>query len=175
MDYFLLIKINHLAGKWIAFDQFGIICADGLIFLIPLIILLVYFLSPKRKEISLIVLKIIGAIACGLLINNFIDLFYHRLRPFVEHREVFQLIKFLASPKDYSFPSYHTTIGFIMALTVLKDWKKFGIILLILALLVGVSRIFVGVHWPSDILGGIVSAILSVFIVNITVKKLWKL
>jgi undecaprenyl-diphosphatase len=85
--------------------------------------------------------------------------------------EVYQLTKFFAQTKDYSFPSYHTAGVFVLALVVLFDWRKFGIILLVPAIIVGIARVFAGVHYPSDILGGILTALISVFFINYLLSK----
>ncbi len=175
MDYLILKWINNLAGQWEGLDMFGIICADSLIFAIPLIIILVYFLSSRRKQFSLIALKIILAAGLAYLLNYLIGLVLPRQRPYLTHRNIYELIGFLASPTDLSFPSDHTAIAFVMAFSVLLRWRKFAIILLIIAALVGLSRIFAGVHWPSDVLVGIVVAGISVFVINTIFKRLWRL
>lgn len=176
MDYLILKWINQFAGKYFALDMFGIICSDFFIFLIPLIIFIFYyFIRRKRKRFGLIVIKTLSALGLALLISYLIGIFLPRSRPFLKHREIFQLTHFFASSADLSFPSDHTAIAFVIVLTVLWDWKKLGLFLLIPAFMVGLARVFVGVHWPLDILGGISVAILSVLLVKAIFKKLWKI
>lgn len=63
-------------------------------------------------------------------------------------------------PKDYSFPSGHTLSSFIAALVLLdSDWK-IGIPAAVIAVLIAFSRLYLFVHFPTDILGGIILAIL---------------
>ncbi len=56
--------------------------------------------------------------------------------------------------KDYSFPSGHTTAGFSLAATLAVHFPATGFISYFLASLVGVSRIYTGMHYPSDVLSG---------------------
>ena len=174
MDHSLCAWINSLAGRFISLDVLGIFCADFLIFIIPLLIILFYFLSRRNRLVS-VFLKIALAAALAYLIsyllNHILGIFFVRSRPFIADSAVYQLSKFWSSPQDFSFPSDHTATAFVMGLMVFLDWRKFGLILLILSLIVGLSRIFVGVHYPLDILGGILTALFSVWIVNMIFKK----
>lgn len=57
-------------------------------------------------------------------------------------------------PSDGAFPSTHTAAAFSLAITIFLHDRKVGIIFLILALSVGIARVFANVHYPIDILGG---------------------
>ncbi|MDA2935939.1 phosphatase PAP2 family protein [Patescibacteria group bacterium AH-259-L05] len=171
MDYSLLTFINSFAGKWLWLDMIGIIFSDFLIYALPLIIFGVYFFSKKRKKIGIMAVKIISAVILVALVEYITNQVVARPRPFITHNEIYQLTKFFVPPTDYSFPSGHTSLAFVMVFSVLVDWKKFGLILLIPAFLVGLSRIFVGVHYPIDIVGGIVTAILAVFVIEFLTKR----
>jgi len=175
LDHSLCLWINGLAGKFVSLDSLGIFCADFLIFIIPLFIILFYFFSRRSRLVS-IFLKIILAMALAYLVSHLLNyalgIFFVRHRPFVAYPAIYQLSKFWASPQDFSFPSDHTATVFVMGLMVFLDWRKFGIILLALASVVGLSRIFIGVHYPLDILGGIFTALFSVWIVNLIFRKI---
>ncbi|MBU4370108.1 phosphatase PAP2 family protein [Patescibacteria group bacterium] len=170
MDYNFLKWFNSFAGQWEWLDILGLICAEYLIFAIPLIIILVYFFSKNKKKILSIILKIILALALVYALNYLIGLIFTRPRPFVNNNEIYQLAKLFTKPTDFSFPSYHTATAFVFAFMVLLDWKKFGIILLITALIIGFARIFAGVHYPTDILGGIFTALVSIVLINFILK-----
>lgn len=58
--------------------------------------------------------------------------------------------------KDYSFPSGHTTAAFITAIHLLIYFPQFAIFFLLVAILVGISRIYLAVHYPSDVLVGVI-------------------
>jgi undecaprenyl-diphosphatase len=80
--------------------------------------------------------------------------------------------KLIAENADFkSFPSGHAAIFFAIATAVYLYNKKLGIWFFVVAILMGMARIFVGVHWPSDILGGAVIGIISGIIVGKIFKK----
>lgn len=98
---------------------------------------------------------VIGVVLTNLILKNVIA----RPRPFSELKELLPLIRL---PRDYSFPSGHTCASFSSALIYYKMLpKEWGITFLILASLIGFSRMYLGVHYPSDILGGIFAAVIS--------------
>jgi undecaprenyl-diphosphatase len=90
-----------------------------------------------------------------------------RVRPYDVNTAVNLLI---SKPTDWSFPSGHTTASFGAAAALLYADKKFGIAAYIIAAIIAFSRMYLYVHYPTDILGGIAVGTLSFFIV-ITVYK----
>lgn len=81
-------------------------------------------------------------------------------RPFTAHPQVRPLIP--AHP-DQSFPSDHATAAFAVALVVLAFLsRRVGVLLLICAALIAFSRVYVGVHYPGDVLGSMLVAMLGV-------------
>ena len=82
-----------------------------------------------------------------------------RIRPY----EVVEGLKLLIEPQsDFSFPSGHTcaSIGAALAMYPFLE-RKWGIPLVILAVLISLSRLYVGVHYPTDVLGGAVVGVLA--------------
>ncbi|MFA5413088.1 MAG: phosphatase PAP2 family protein [Patescibacteria group bacterium] len=168
MDFYLFQLINNFAGKWWPLDWFGIFCAEYLIFAMAFVIIAwTIFNKNNRRADTVIILEIILAAFFSYLTKIVINLIYFRPRPFFVH-DVNLLIGKIS---DGSFPSAHTFLSFAMAFGIYLYNKKLGIVLLISAALVSVSRIYVGVHYPTDILGGIVLAGLAVYAVN---KINWK-
>jgi undecaprenyl-diphosphatase len=77
-----------------------------------------------------------------------------RQRPFVEHPHAAHL--FAKHAADYGFPSDHTSGAFAIAVALLLRHRISGWIALVLAVLIGVGRVMIGVHYPTDVLAGAV-------------------
>ncbi len=99
-----------------------------------------------------------NALILSLLINNiFLKNFIARSRPFDVISELTPLI---ARPTDYSFPSGHTACSFAVGFLLFRKLpKKYGVPILLLVLLISFSRLYVGVHYPSDVIAGAISGI----------------
>lgn len=124
-------------------------------------------LLPKRGRRAGI--TSILALLLSLLINNILlKNLVARVRPY----EVIEgLTPLIAKPWDYSFPSGHTGSSFASAWVFYKMLpKRFGIPALVLAGLIGLSRLYLGVHFPTDVLFGVVSGIGSGCIALLAVK-----
>ena len=94
---------------------------------------------------------------CFLLCNVILKNLVARTRPYDAIPELSTLIP---HPTDYSFPSGHTTASFACALVLFGMLpKKYGVPILCLAVLIALSRLYVGVHYPSDVLGGMLIAV----------------
>lgn len=95
------------------------------------------------------------ALLLSLIINNFIlKNLVARIRPYdvIEGLEIL-----IARPKDFSFPSGHTGSSFAAATVIYRCLgKRYGVPAVILAILIGFSRLYIGVHYPLDVLAGVV-------------------
>ena len=85
----------------------------------------------------------------------------------------------IAVPKDYSFPSGHTFASFAAAVSVFLYYKKAGTAAIILAFLIGFSRLYLFVHFPTDVLAGFVIgvmiALLCVKFIKPRIPEKWSL
>ena len=97
------------------------------------------------------------ALLLSLLINNvLLKNLIARTRPYAA---VEGLTLLIPPPSDYSFPSGHTASSFAMAGVLYRKMeRKWGIAAIVLAVLIALSRLYLGAHYPSDILFGMVSA-----------------
>ncbi|MDO4862981.1 MAG: phosphatase PAP2 family protein [Ruminococcus sp.] len=131
------------------------------------IVLAVIFLAVRRYRKCGITLSF--GLICSLLIGNLLlKNLIARSRPCWINTDIDMLI---AIPKDYSFPSGHTLCCFIAAVVILSYDKRLGIPALIIAAAVGFSRMYLYVHFPSDVLGGMVIGIaIGIFSVLLTRK-----
>ncbi|MEV8045652.1 phosphatase PAP2 family protein [Streptomyces griseoluteus] len=91
------------------------------------------------------------AAAVAVLVNVPIRGFVERPRPFMDHQGLDVLI---AGKSDYSFVSDHATITMAIGVGLFVANRRFGIAGIALALLEGFCRVFMGVHYPTDVIGG---------------------
>lgn len=122
----------------------------GLIWILFTLALFIY--SDTRKVgIMCAVALILDLIICNGILKNVIA----RTRPY----DAFENIRCIMPPQsDYSFPSGHTASSFAAVVPVIinKNTRKLGIAALVVAIFMAVSRIYVCVHYPSDVVGGII-------------------
>lgn len=149
LDHALFKIINGLAGRWILLDGLGIFFANYLIIGLGLFLLHLWFF---KKINSRAVFSIFISVAIVLLLNKLISVFYFRFRPFIAYPGVYQLVS--QSLGNKSFPSDHTAVAFALATSSLFFNKRWGKWFLAGAFLIGLSRIFSGVHYPLDVVVG---------------------
>lgn len=110
----------------------------------------------------------IAAVFTRFILTAIIRWLWFRPRPFVIENFI-PLID--QSPKEASFPSGHASFYFALSTIVYCYNKKIGILFYAASFLIVISRVFVGVHWPSDILAGAVLGILMGWILNKLFRK----
>ena len=121
--------------------------------------LLLLIIPKTRKCGGLMLLSVLFTyLLGGPLLKNIIC----RPRPFLKDTSVTLITE---PPHGYSFPSLHTANAFACAVTVFLRNKKAGIPCLIFAALIGFSRLYFFVHYPSDVICGIALGSLTAFIV----------
>jgi undecaprenyl-diphosphatase len=118
-------------------------------------------ISPKYRTTGIIL--IIAIIIDGLLCNAILKPLVARIRPFDIKNSIELLI---SAPKDYSFPSGHTAISFTSAFALLFAKNKLWIPSIILATLIAFSRLYLYVHYPTDVLVGILLGIVIGYMAN---------
>lgn len=93
------------------------------------------------------------AAAVAMITNQAIAHLWERPRPFVDHRALTHLLS--APSPDPSFPSDHAAAAFAIAFAILAFSRRAGSLFLAAATLIGISRIALGLHYPSDVLAGV--------------------
>ncbi len=135
----------------------------GLIWIVCAVVLLC---TKKYRRVGI---TLAAGLLMGLLIGNVVlKNLVMRPRPCWIMPE-FPLL--IGVPADYSFPSGHTTASFVSAFVLFKGSRKFGYVALVVASLIAFSRMYLFVHFPTDILGGILVAWVSYMIVNALIKR----
>ncbi|MEK7624429.1 MAG: phosphatase PAP2 family protein [Patescibacteria group bacterium] len=163
-DYSLFQIINGLARQNKFLDGLAIFLADYFQYLLIILAIFLFFLKEKnwRRLIFVGSVFALSVILARGLITEIFRFFYSRPRPFI----FLDFSPLVSQNPTGSFPSGHMTFYFVLALTVFLINKKWGWFFAGSVILMGLARIFVGVHWPSDILGGILIAVISYFLIK---------
>lgn len=136
-------------------------------FWLALTLVLSFIPKTRRAAFASALAMVFVAITCNLITKNLVA----RTRPY----EVVEGLTRLIGPQvDYSFPSGHTAISFgsAIALFFYLD-RKFGIGLLALATLIAWTRLYLGVHYPTDVLGGMAFGIVMGILGHLAADRLW--
>jgi len=123
----------------------------GLVILAALFIYLFQHKDNLRKGVTDLVVVSVTAVSAWFIAHFFKDVF-HTLRPF----DALQSVKPLISESGYAFPSGHATFFMALASSLWFYHKRLSVFFGISAIIIGLARVSVGVHWPVDILGGLV-------------------
>lgn len=130
------------------------------------IILAVYLLIMKKYRkygIIMVLALILDFLLCNILLKEIVG----RARPF-EVRPYIDII--INKPQDPSFPSGHTAISFAAASVLFYLDKRTGIFSIIIASIIAFSRLYLYVHYPTDVLAGIIVGVLC-GIISINIYK----
>lgn len=133
-------------------------------------IILILLLSKNTRKIG--IMSAIAIIFATTFNNVILKGIFERTRPY---EVVTGLNCVIENMKSFSFPSGHTSSSFAMGTILYTQLpRKYGIPALILAGLIAFSRMYLGVHYPTDIIGGMLTGIVSALIVIFVYKKLKK-
>lgn len=107
--------------------------------------------GASRARARLACASALGAALVAMAANQIISHLWERPRPYVTHHAV-QLLS--APSADPSFPSDHAAAAFAIAFAILASWRRVGVAFLVVASLIGVARVALGMHYPSDVVAG---------------------
>lgn len=143
----------------------------GILWIVIGIILLIVK-KTRKKGVMMLLGLVMHVIFCNVLLKNIVA----RPRPYDVIKGLEPLVEKL---HDYSFPSGHTCASFIGGMIIYKQFPKYiGIPVLILSIVTAFSRMYLGVHYLTDIIGGValgmVIALLSIKIVECCIEKFSK-
>ena len=137
------------------------------LYLVVIFLSFIFFLTLRKEDkIKMIWLALIAGLISlvmvvlgGVLISDPRPFVVEGIKPLISHAA------------DNGFPSDHTLVTMLAAVLVTIFKRIYGIILIILAILVGVSRVLVRVHHPLDIIGSIIIAVTSILIAVVVYRK----
>jgi undecaprenyl-diphosphatase len=142
-------QIYALTGNPLV-DQLMLFLAEFLVLLVPLSLIYLWFEDREGKEDSLFTAY---SAVLSILIAYFLGVFYSHENPSATYDTI------VSFRPENSFPSQHTAAMIGTALPLLyRDRERLGWLILAAGVLTGLSRIYVGEHWPIDILGSALAA-----------------
>ncbi|MEW9502821.1 undecaprenyl-diphosphatase [Jeotgalibacillus marinus] len=133
-------------GHYSLMDMLMILISNKVRYLFIFVLGLMWFRNASGKKV---VLNAVKSTAVTLLINTFIKLFYFKPRPFMKRRVGI----LIPSKMDSSFPSKHTLLVFAVSTSIILYKRTLGSIMMGFSVLTGISRVWLGHHYPSDVIG----------------------
>ena len=157
MDGEILLFIqDHIRQEWMDWFWKAVThLGDGGVFWILLGIILLFSKKTRPAGVAALLALLVGALLTNVCLKNFVA----RIRPY----EVVEGLRLMIErQRDYSFPSGHTAASFASVTALyLAGEKKMWKAALVLAVLIALSRLYLYVHYPTDIIGGVVFGSLS--------------
>lgn len=161
-DLYFFNLIHGLSEKWVWLDFLGVLFAKYFEYFL-LACLLIFLAVSFKKYWRMALEAMVSAGLARFVLAEIIRLLWFRPRPFVALNFSPLINK---SAEEASFPSGHASFYFALSTIIYLYNKKAGILFYIASFLIVVSRVFVGIHWPSDILAGALLGILTAWVLN---------
>ncbi len=143
-----------LGGRWPLVDQVVIFSAVWLGYGVGILLLGFFgWRFYRRDQVATVAAaSTLGAALAAWIFSAVVKFWYLAPRPFAFYQELSPLFRY---GEWDSFPSGHTIVAFATAVAVRQFYPRFGNLILILALMIGLARVIAGVHWPLDVFAGL--------------------
>jgi len=147
---------------------------DAGLFWILIAVVMLFFKKTRKTGIMMGVALVLGLILCNGLLKNIVA----RVRPF-DLDGAYGSIKtvedlLVSRPGDKSFPSGHTIASFEAAFVLFHWDKRFGVPAIIIAAAVSFSRLYLYLHFPTDVIASVLLAVLNATLAVITVNAIYR-
>ena len=142
---------------------------DAGIFWIAMAVVMLFFPKYRKIGLSMGISLLIGLLLCNVTLKPLVG----RIRPYDYQLENFgvQIKLLIEAQHDFSFPSGHTIASFEAATALMIRNRKLGIPAMVLAVLIAFSRLYLYVHYPTDVLASVVLGIGIAFLGCFLVDK----
>ncbi|MCG7316316.1 MULTISPECIES: undecaprenyl-diphosphatase [Brevibacillus] len=159
-------SINDLGKQYAALNPGVVFIAEYMVYFLGLG-LVVYWFTRNHRNRMMVIQAVITFILAEIL-GKLAGLFYSHYQPFAVLQDVNQLVEHAI---DNSFPSDHSILFFSICASFWLMRKKASWLWLVLAVFVGLSRVWVGVHYPVDVITGALLGFISALFVYWAVPK----
>ncbi len=163
MDLYFFEQINQLALKWLWLDVLAVFFAEYFEYVL-IFSLFLFLIIRFKKYWRMVFQSIISAVLARFVVVELIRWLWQRPRPFIHNH-----VNLLITHNSVAFPSGHAAFFFAMSIIVYFYNKKAGLLFFLASFLICLARIFVGIHWPLDILAGALVGIFSGWLIH----KIW--
>ena len=137
------------------------IFGDAGIFWIAWSVLLMIFPKTRRTGLGMIIALLMGVVVCNMILKPGVA----RPRPYDMQADLGVIVNLLVDKQhDFSFPSGHTIASFEACVVLLLADKRMGIPATILAILIAFSRMYLYVHYPTDVIVSVILGTIFAFI-----------
>lgn len=160
LNIYLFRMINDIGKQQTYLNPTLVFIAEYMVFFLAIAIIIFWFTRIHKNRMMVICGTITFVLA--ELIGKLVGKVHSNNQPFAELPNVNKLIE---KAVNNSFPSDHTILFFSFCVTFWLFSKKLGYLWVVLAFLVGISRIWVGVHYPADVIVGAIISIVAALIV----------
>lgn len=160
-DFAVFQAIHDLAGQSKILDWAGIFLAQYLPYF--MLLALAVLILRRRPSFNFLAFLALSVLLSRGLITEIFRFFYDKPRPFVS----LDFSPLVNVTPTHSFPSGHAAAFFALAFALWFIERRFAGWFFIGAVFMGLARVFTGVHWPLDIVGGATVALLSVLCVKL--------
>lgn len=141
---------------------------EGGIFWIAWAALLLFFPKTRKTGTGMLIALVLGVLVCNVTLKPLV----HRIRPYDFQADLGVTINLLINAQhDFSFPSGHTIASFEAAVVLLLNDKRMGIPAMVICVLVTLSRLYLYVHYPTDVIFSVFAGTLFAFIGNALAPK----
>jgi len=143
---------------------------DAGIFWMIIAAALLLFRKTRRTGVGMLIAMVMGLLLCNLTLKPLCQ----RPRPYDYQHDVFGRVipLIIERQHDFSFPSGHTIASFEAAGVIVMNNKKWGTAALVLACLIEFSRMYLYVHYPTDVLTSVVLGLILAFLGNLIARKI---